>query len=113
MDYFDLHVHPSLKGSLTREPDKYNAWKWVGIYPWGIGQLNRLKQVFNSQANLTQLQNGTVFSVVALVAMEKAFAGTYILQKIIASRIASPLSRRLLIEIVRGEKLIFPCSKKI
>ena len=107
MSYFDLHVHPSLKGSLTSNLRRYNAWNKVRLFTTFIGILKSLRQTIDSQANLKQLKKGEVFSVVSFVAIEKAFAGNYVINKILASRIVAPLSRQLLNDVISGHRTYF------
>jgi len=68
-----------------------------------FGILKRFRQIIDSQANLTQIEKGSVLSVAALIGIESAFAENFIIQKILASTIVSPLSRSLLNKVASGK----------
>ncbi|RYY53334.1 MAG: hypothetical protein EOO09_18365 [Chitinophagaceae bacterium] len=104
MDYFDLHVHPSLKPGLTEDPERFDPWSDFPFYGGGLVSgllLKSFRPIISSQANLGMLKDTSVVSVVALIALEKAFAGNFAIQKILARPDVSPLSRRLLNDIVK------------
>jgi hypothetical protein len=103
MKYFDFHVHPSLKGGISIDPRSYNAWNTFELYREVRGILKKFRQIIDSQANLTQIEKRSVLSVVALIGMETAFADNFVIQKILGSRIVSPLSRKLLRKVAAGE----------
>lgn len=107
MFYFDLHVHPSTKGSLTFDLIRYNAWSNIRLFRTFFGILKRFRQIIDSQANLTQIERAPVLSVVAFVAIEKAFARNYVINKILASRIVSPLDRTLLNDVLCDRRSYF------
>src|SRR4051794_11411981 len=107
MAYFDFHAHPSLKGSLTDNPVKYNAWNTVGIYWQFQHLLKKLTPVINSQASLSQLKTGPILTCVPLIALEKAFARNFIIYRILASEIVSPLYRPLLDDVLAERKTYF------
>ena len=84
MDYFDLHTHPSLKGGLSTDPQKYNAWEEIKLLRT-LGFLKKFEQVLNSQATLRQIEKSAAISVIALYGLELAFARNFIFNKVLAN----------------------------
>ena len=104
MPYFDFHVHPTLKPGLTDDTATYTAWTEFPFFARGIRHilLQSFEEIVTSQANLTQLKKTGTVSVIALIGLEKAFAGNWAIQKILASPRVSPLSRDLLLDVVEN-----------
>ncbi|MDQ3682641.1 MAG: hypothetical protein M3352_06165 [Bacteroidota bacterium] len=95
MNYFDLHVHPSIRGGLSISPAKYTAWDELNIKINLPPPLNKFEQIINSQATLTLLNTGQVLAVVVLHATEIAFARNRIINKILANPIVTDLNQSL------------------
>jgi hypothetical protein len=87
MSFFDMHVHPTLKAGLMNSPKKYDAWSEIPFLAKGIRNLvlKSFQEIIESQANLRQLQEGPKVCIIALIGLEKAFAGNWAVQKILAS----------------------------
>ena len=160
--FFDLHVHPSLKGGLSTDKVKYSAWNplklfegrvkaikillflialtplllykmasfhginpsiaiyellaiivfvikiipwefWIKYFPPGFWiklaikmlflPTSKVRQLLNSQANLTQISKYHHVAVVALIAMEQAFAQSFVYRGI---GLISPLDGKIM-----------------
>lgn len=113
MSYFDLHVHPSLKASLTDDPERFNAWSDIPFYADGVRGvvLQRFKEIITSQANLTQAEQRCRVIVVALIGLELAFARNVAIRFVLASPHVSPLSRKILRQIRKNELSYFDVLK--
>lgn len=106
MRFFDLHVHPSLKGGLSRDVNRYNAWEKVELFQVPAFVLKKFLQILNSQSTLTQLQSAGTVAVVSLTAMERAFAWNLIIYVFLADPSVSPLSRPKL-RALRKDKITY------
>ncbi|MBD0349941.1 MAG: hypothetical protein ICV65_02175 [Flavisolibacter sp.] len=107
MSFFDLHVHPSLKGGISRDTVQYNAWEEIGLFQVSSVILKKFLQILNSQSTLTQLKSSGTVAVATLTAIERAFAKNFIIYFILADPLVSPLSRRKLKRLRRDQSTYY------